>query len=162
MVTHIVEWTSADPLFLLWPQSFKMLVHYYKQWSSISLNKVMAVRYILYLDLSGYTFVRGTDITLWFVLVTRTCFFRKVLNSRFVQIFSNWCFSYDSDKIWTQNSLILRQKPNFFGHTCLSSITIIHICAGFCSAVPSRVSKPVVDGFLLNNSVADVFPQHNI
>ena len=37
----------------------------------------MAVRYILYLDLSGYTFVRGTDITLWFVLVTRTCFSEK-------------------------------------------------------------------------------------
>lgn len=154
MVSH-VEWTSTNPLFRLWFQSFQILVYYRMQ---ITVN-------ILRQDGEWQIYPDILDILVredWYQYLVCYAYYHrlseKLLNFRFAQIFNNWCFTKRNDYTWAQNPLIPKWKPKRSDHKGLPdqnvcflprikgfcvkfNINIIHVCVTFCSVVLGRSSE---------------------
>lgn len=143
-------------------------IHYSKQQLLITPYKIMS-RYIPQV----WKFLCMGDwyhSLICYTYYLRACFFRKVVNFRFLQIF-NSCFSYvrlehrtpwflDRNLILltiqfciSKTVMFLCRNQRFWGLSLL--ITVIHICARFHFVVFRGISKPKtkkVDEFLLNTS----------
>ena len=132
--------------------------HYPRQPFLTSPNKMMTGRYILQVWIF---FDVGDSCLSWFALHTTT-FWEKFVNFRFVQIFHKWWFSCGNDETSIRTHWFFDRIPIILAiQVCIAKtvmlppcnqrllssslfITMIHICARFCSFV-----LMLMDGFPL-------------
>ena len=107
MTSHVVEVTLANPL--LWPQSFEILVIYFRQPLSLSSNKMMTGRCILQVFLQVWLFLYMGD---WYHSLVccncyyRLCLFRKVCEFHTCLDLKQLTLSNGNGKTQTQNTFI--------------------------------------------------------
>ena len=104
ILNHVAQWTS-DSLFPLRPQFFEILVCFSRQAPSISLDKMIAGRYIL----KVWIFLWGNWYHFWYALLT-TINIALIQKRLWISDLCNSYPSYGNDEAWTWNLLIPKKN----------------------------------------------------